>query len=957
MESGSQSHLIVTDVGSTTTKGLLLQHDAGGYRIRARHAVPTTVERPLEDVTIGVRRAIAALAEQTRLDLQPSEGAPRVPYLTTSSAGGGLQILVFGLTSHETGRAAQIAAYGAGGVILDTLTIDDPRSTIHQMRLIRDLHPDLVLMAGGIEGGDIANIVRLAEVLTLARPSPKYAPGGRIPLVFCGNREARPFIERALGERFDVYFADNIRPTLSDLDTAPAAERVLQLFMDTVMERAPGYARLKAWAAQEIMPTPTAVTRMLELYARQVDRNVVLVDIGGATTDVLAHIAGQTSRTVAANVGMSYSICNILAQVGGERILAHLPRGFEEAAVRDYIANKMLHPTHVPRSRAQTLVEQAAAAEGIALAWEHHRRTSYRVAQMGILERIRKRRGFDKFQDIFTTPRGPAYFQLSDIDLIIGTGGVLSHAERDADLLRILADGLRIPGIVRLAVDRHFHSPHLGVLSRRDPEGALRLFTEACLEELGTVVAPNGPLPREGAALEVEDRRSGEHYTVPTGAVRYLPHGGALRLRAREKLQLTRHSNQATLTSELPILLDCRGRGPFFSGRPLATFTIPELSGPPPDDPRAALGMPLRRETAQIASGEFEFTRVLPYEGEVLVRQGERVEPDTPIARNRYTPPRIFIIDLQRFAGYDRRLSDEERQSGILVREGDEVRIGQRVFRSDRGLLGTTYFHSPVRGRVARIEPTGMLILREIQDYALKPVRLPLAKWLDVKPRRLRGQLDFNVGDFIERGTPLVRARPHRLPIKSPASGVLKEIDTRAGTITIHYDLEPIVLSSFLRGRVTEVREGLGATIRGRGSILYGRIGFGGERAGELWLLPDARAGGTPEIPAAGKVVVSSRWVDVALLEACRAAGVAGLIAPSMRNLDWTHFYGGEIGIGSTGDEDLDFTIVLTEGFGMAPFAEGIREHLQERAGQLASLTGRTQIRAGVTRPMVVVSD
>lgn len=976
MDRSPSSHLIVTDVGSTTTKGLLLEYQGDRYRIVTRRAVPTTVEKPLEDVTIGVRQVIAGIAAETDLPLLAEDGAPSVPYLTTSSAGGGLQILVFGLTSHDTGRAAQLAAYGAGGVILRTLTIDDSLSTIHQMRLIRELHPDMVLMAGGIEGGDIANIVRLAEILSLAKPSPKYAAGGRIPLVFCGNSGARDFISRVLGEQFDVHFTDNIRPTLKKLDTAPAAERVLQLFMDTVMERAPGYARLKTWTTQEIMPTPTGVTRILELYAKQIGQNVVMVDIGGATTDVLAHIAGHTSRTVAANVGMSYSICNVLAQVGADRIMAHLPSSFAEEDVRDYIANKMLHPTHVPQSRAEVLVEQAAAAEGVRLAWEHHRQNAYRVAQIGFLERIRKRRGVDKFEDVFTTSHAPVYFQLSDIDLIIGTGGVLSHAVRNTDILRILADGLQVPGIVRLAVDRHFNSPHLGVLSQRHPQAALQLFSDACLEEIGYVVAPSGPLPRKGAALDVEDLASNKRYQVASGDVHYLPQGGELRLFTREKLCIVKQARETMLSSRLPILLDCRGRGLYFNGRALADFAIPELASEIPSDPGATLRGALRPDTAQIESREYEFRRELPYEGELLVRGGDAVEPHTPIARNLFTPPRIYIIDMQRFVGYGEELSEEERRTGILVREGDEVRIGQRIFKSRRGFLGTTYFHSPVRGIVTRIEPTGLVILREIQDHALKPIHVPVAKLLGIRPRHLRRYLKYGVGDFIQCGAVLAKIRPRRLPIKAPASGVLKEIDTRNGTITLHYDLEPVVLTSFVKGRVASVREKLGATIRGVGSILYGRIGFGGERAGELWLRPSAAGGaedavapetvrppGTALAPetalpptAAEKIVVSFDPVNASFLDACREAGVAGLIAPSIHNLDWVRFYGSELGIGATGDEDLAFTIILTEGFGELPMGHEVRTHLQRLTGRAASLSGRTQIRAGVTRPMVVVS-
>lgn len=141
-------NLLVTDIGSTTTKALLIGNQNGTLSFVGSIEVPTTVEKPEEDVKIGIRKAVKLLEEQTGTLLTDSSGNLNVPYLTTSSAGGGLQMLVFGLTSVETGRVAEMTAYGAGGVVLRTMTIDDEMPKVEKMRLMRDLHPDLILMAG-----------------------------------------------------------------------------------------------------------------------------------------------------------------------------------------------------------------------------------------------------------------------------------------------------------------------------------------------------------------------------------------------------------------------------------------------------------------------------------------------------------------------------------------------------------------------------------------------------------------------------------------------------------------------------------------------------------------------------------------------------------------------------------------------------------------------------------------
>ena len=190
--------------------------------------------------------------------------------------------------------------------------------------------------------------------------------------------------------------------------------------------------------------------------------------------------------------------------------------------------------------------------------------------------------------------------------------------------------------------------------------------------------------------------------------------------------------------------------------------------------------------------------------------------------------------------------------------------------------------------------------------------------------------------------------------LRAPSSGTLKKIDTKKGSITIQYDLQPIILRSFLRGRVTEVETGRHAVIEGEGGILNGAIGFGHENVGEIRLLEG------PELPGpehGGKLLVSPVPVDRACLEACVEFGVHGLLAPSLDAGDWVDFHGKEIGVALTGEEDIPFSLVLTEGFGRVNMNEEYAEFLRDSAGKQGSIRGRTQIRAGVTRPFLIVYD
>lgn len=952
MELSKYEHVLVTDIGSTTTKALLIARAGDKYRFAGELEVPTTVEKPAEDVKIGLIEAVKGLEQKTGIRLLKA-GKIAVPYVTTSSAGGGLQILVFGLSAVETGRAAEMTAYGAGGVILRTFTIDDQIPAVDKMRLIRELHPDLILMAGGVDGGAIAGVVRLAELLSLADPEPKFRLSERIPLVFCGNVDARGFVRNVLEQNFELYITPNIRPSMTELATEPAKRKVHELFMENVMERAPGYAGLKNWVATDIMPTPAGVENILRLYGEKLKQNALMVDMGGATTDIFSNIGGAYHRTVAANIGMSYSVSNILAEAGVKRIMRHLPDGYSEEEVRDYISGKMLNPTYVPKFDCERAVEQSAAIEGINWAWEQHRQMNFKMSRIGRLDARRLRKDVNKFEELFYLTED-RYFQLSDIDLIIGAGGVLSHAERAEEVLWMLAEGFRPSGVTKLAVDRGFKSPHLGVLAKLDSKVALDLFESQCLEEIGYVVAPVGKLSPKRLALTIKDARGRKAYALQGGEFLYLPQGGELEILLEKGLCIRNSLEGFELKTSLPVLFDCRGRGEKLLGVPLAKSGIAAFT-----TPEGAFKTKVRKEAAEISEGAYTIQRRLPYEGEIFVKPGQEVKPDDIIGENRFGPPKLYIIDMQRIVGYDKPLSEKSFLEGVKVKIGDKVNLGQNIFHfKPRGALQLPYnYQSPVRGIVTDVEKIAkMIIMREIQDYDGKLHVVDVAGKLNVKPGHIKAYVKFQEGDFIEIGRIIAQntSQGRFLVAKATSTGILKKIDTKKGTVTIQYEITSIPLKSFVKGRVSRVKEGLAAEITGRGTTLYGIIGFGGEASGKLAFRETAEG---LEGSLKDRILALASPINEAFLRKAAEVGVAGLIAPSIHNADWVRFWGEEIGVALTGDEQIPFTLILTEGFGSFEMNERYRSFFEKVQGKLASLSGRTQIRAGVTRPMVIVSD
>src|SRR5439155_15356221 len=133
---------------------------------------------------------------------------------------------------------------------------------------------------------------------------------------YAGNWDVRELVCELIGDRVDLRVVDNVRPSLDCENLGPAREAIHELFLEHVMQQAPGYGKLLTWTSSGIMSTPNAVGQIIRTIAEQSGLNVLAVDIGGATTDVFSVFDGHFHRTVSANLGMSYSICNVLTEAG-----------------------------------------------------------------------------------------------------------------------------------------------------------------------------------------------------------------------------------------------------------------------------------------------------------------------------------------------------------------------------------------------------------------------------------------------------------------------------------------------------------------------------------------------------------------------------------------------------------------------------------------------------------------
>jgi hypothetical protein len=429
---------VCVDFGSTFTKAALV--DLAEGRIVAAASHPTTIPLPggRGDILDGYDACLAALAAQ-------DARAATAEVLACSSAGGGLRIAVVGNEELVTAEAGRRVALSSGGKVVGVVAMADDGD------LAGLADPDVVLLTGGTDGGNSEVLVRAARALVDS--------GWTGPVVVAGNVDAQPDVAAILAGVPHVL-ADNVVPRIGVLAPESARAAIREMFLAHVI----GGKHLSSRADFTGMvrgATPDVVLTGVELLAAAVG-DVVVVDVGGATTDVHSVVdldpdsAGRevvattrVTRTVEGDLGMRWSA---VATVAG------LP-GLAGAAQRRHD-----DPGFLPDDDAERDADEAIARAAVGLALRRHAGRAKVV--VGPDGRVVERTGKD----------------LREVDLLVGSGGVLRHG-RPGVAERVLAGstgdhlegGWQLPRRPRVVVDTDYVLAAAGLLAPEHPDAAYRL--------------------------------------------------------------------------------------------------------------------------------------------------------------------------------------------------------------------------------------------------------------------------------------------------------------------------------------------------------------------------------------------------------------------------------------------------------------------------------------------------
>jgi len=465
---------ILIDFGSTYTKVIAVDLDRA--EVIGRSQAPSSV---LTDVRDGLLQALCSLHERHGIfasaprDLTILENAT---VLASSSAAGGLKIVVVGNVPGLTVEAANQAALGAGAKLIGSTAF---KLSDAKLREVEALAPDMILLTGGTDGGDEATILHNAGMLAAAM---RLA----VPIVVAGNRAASAAVAALLqGRGKEVRLAENVMPRTSTVAVEGAREEIRKLFMERITH-AKGLDAL-AGTVPVVLPTPMAVLRGVRLGADGTGvepgwGDMLVVDVGGATTDV--HSIGYglpggesaivqglaepyAKRTVEGDLGIRFNAATIVERIGLEKLSDELRANFklriDSSALSSYIEQIGRKTATVPQRDWHAAADAVLARNAVALAIARH---------VGRRERIVAR-------------EGEAWVHygkdLRETRTLIGIGGIFVHNPNAAYILspREQADD-RVqtlqPRNPAAYLDASYLLYAVGLLSESRPDVALPLF-------------------------------------------------------------------------------------------------------------------------------------------------------------------------------------------------------------------------------------------------------------------------------------------------------------------------------------------------------------------------------------------------------------------------------------------------------------------------------------------------
>ena len=457
MEKTMKVDILVAEIGSTTTVvNAFKDINTENPIFWAQGQAPTSVYDG--DVRIGLQGAIDDLCKKMNIDsLEYDE------MLATSSAAGGLKMTVHGLVYDMTAKAAKEAALGAGGII-HYITAGKLRRT--DIAKIKEINPNLILIAGGVDYGERDTALDNAEMIR--------SMGLKTPVIYAGNIENQDEMKLIFDEEsgMKLYNVENVYPKIDDLNVEPC-RRVIQDAFEDHITHAPGMEHVRDMVNGPIIPTPGAVMECTKLLYDCLG-DLIVLDVGGATTDlhsvavesdkvarIMVSPEPKAKRTVEGDLGVYVNRMKVIESIGEEKMREECEKmGIDlDATLESYVA--------IPKTEAEFKLVERLTKEAVLKAVERH---------AGKIRYIYGPSGRS------TVAEGK---DLTQVKYIVGTGGALTRLPHRVEIMKEIAQHnetgmLLFPTeAAEILVDNDYIMASIGVLSKRYREAAIKLLEKS----------------------------------------------------------------------------------------------------------------------------------------------------------------------------------------------------------------------------------------------------------------------------------------------------------------------------------------------------------------------------------------------------------------------------------------------------------------------------------------------
>ena len=541
--------VLAVDLGSQTTRAALFDVVDGQYSFIASGSSATTLEAPYRDVGESVSQAIFQLQSITGRQLMSKEGKVILPsqvngsgadrLVITYSAGPSVRLVTAGLLSDVSLASVQRLVGSVYGDITESIGLNDRRKPAEQIDAILKADPNLILIAGGTEGGASRSVYKLVDIINLAC---RMLPQGRRPeVIYAGNQALAKRIQENLVKLTTITVVPNVRPSIDMEDLIPAQQVLNQAITRLRLRDVAGLEPLAAIASAPPIPSAYAFSRMVQFLSRALNpvKGALGVDLGNASTVICAAASGDLVTNVL-SYGMGRGAANVLAKVDPAKIQRWLPIPLPLEMVRDYLWQKTILPDMLPQNSETLAIDQALARTVLSLAY----------AQF--------------------LARYPEYDR--SMEPILASGGVFTNAPTPGQALLMLLDGLQPVGVTTFDLDQNSLASVLGAVAGFNAVLPVQVMESGAFLNLGTVIAPytearyGTPVVR---ARVVYDRGNETSLEVLQGTIAVIPvpagQSASLYLQGLNRTLIDPRTNKSSLNIKVVggacgVVIDARGR-------------------------------------------------------------------------------------------------------------------------------------------------------------------------------------------------------------------------------------------------------------------------------------------------------------------------------------------------------------------------------------------------------------